>query len=65
MAIFNDLANSSVVIHPSPFGSRVFAESNERNSTAQLSVVGLDLRGCIKVTVDVASLPKLVGAVRE
>lgn len=65
MAIFNDSANSSVVIQPSPLGSRVFAESTERNSTAQLGVVGLDLRGCIKVTVNVAGLPKLIGAIRE
>ena len=46
-------------------GSLVFAANTDRILTAQLGVVGLDLRGCIEVTVDVASLKNLIGAITK
>lgn len=55
-AIPSVVQNCSEVIQFSPFGSRVFAASTERNSTAQLGAVGFDFTRGIKLTCNVSGL---------
>ena len=62
-AIFSVVQNCSAVIQLSPFGSRVFAASTERNSTAQLGAVDFDFARGIKLTVNISGLKKLIGVV--
>jgi hypothetical protein len=55
-AMLSVMQNCSAVIQPSPFGSRVFADNTERNSSAQLGGITLDLGGGIKLSCNVSGL---------